>query len=94
MTSDVERFATEPDEVVEDAVFLSRHGIAGPDEKERRHADPAIIARLLVFADELEGDAESLRDYALRLRGSLLSIYREYVFEPTGRRQMRGGHDG
>jgi hypothetical protein len=87
MTSDVASFS-DSTERMDDAVFLSRHGIA--DDPEHRYVEPATIARLLVFADELEGDAEALREYAVRLRGSLLWIYRQHIFEPSGRRRMRG----
>jgi hypothetical protein len=91
ITSAVERFAGE-EVSLEDAVFLDRHGIA-LDEEEVRNADPALIARLLVFANELEVDAETIREDAARLRTALLAIYRENVYELSGRRRMRGGDD-
>jgi hypothetical protein len=90
MSSHIERFADE-EVSLEDAVFRTDNGI--DVDEAPRHVDPAIIARLLVFANELEVDAEAIREYAGRLRASLLSIYRQHLVEPSGRRRMRGGDD-
>jgi hypothetical protein len=90
MTSDVASFAGESVSL-DDAVFLMSHHIEVGEPE--RHVDPAIIARLLVFANELESDAESIREYSNQLRDSLLSIYRQRLCEPSGRRRMRGGDD-
>jgi hypothetical protein len=84
LASNVAAFFTD-DVSHDDAVFMERAGIA-VDEKQR-HADPATIARLLVFADETLNDLETIRDYALRLRRDLLVAYREFVLEPSGRRR-------
>lgn len=84
LTSEVERFAYETD----DAAFLAIHGIASDEGK--RVVDPATVARLLVFADELETDAKAVLDYGQKLRAALLSVYRENILEPSGRREMRG----
>jgi hypothetical protein len=71
---------------------MDRAGIA-VDEK-RRYADPATIARLLVFADDTLEDLERIRCDAEKLRRDLLWVYRDCVMESSGRRQMRGdGND-
>jgi hypothetical protein len=91
LTSEIERYAGET-VPIGDHVFLSANGIA-PDDEPDEYVDPAIIARLLVFANELEEDGETVLDYGRRIRGSLLWIYRERVFEPNGRSRARGGSD-
>jgi hypothetical protein len=48
------------------------------------HIDPAVFARLLVFADELERVAQSVKKDAGELRFSLLSLYRFEVIEKGG----------
>lgn len=68
---------------LEDAVFLSRNGIE-PDPEPSRHVDPAIIARLLVFADELLDDVDAIRAHAENLRRLLLTSYRRHVIERPG----------
>jgi hypothetical protein len=77
---------------MQDAVFLSRNGIA-LEAQDPREVDPALLARLLVFADELCDDIESTADDAQRLRSAVLICYRHLVLEgrslPTGGRVMR-----
>jgi hypothetical protein len=85
ITSDVAIFAG--DEMpLADAVFMSKHGIKIPTGRPR-HADPATIARLLVFANEIVDDADSIKRDAEKLREALLSIYRNHVID--GRRFTR-----
>jgi hypothetical protein len=64
---------------LDDAHFLDQAGIEV--QEPRRHIDPALIARLLVFADDILDDVEYIRKDALALRGSLLTAYREFVIE-------------
>jgi hypothetical protein len=90
LTDEIEHYAEGAH--IEDYVFLTGNGIA-PDDEPDEYVDPAIIARLLVFANELEEDGEAVVEYGRRIRGSLLWIYRERVFEPNGRSRARGGDD-
>jgi hypothetical protein len=78
LTSDVETFSRDA-VPLDDADFLHRASIAYEDRE--RHADPATIARLLVFADEGLEVAGRIREDATRLRKALLAIYREQVIE-------------
>ncbi|MGH2921824.1 MAG: hypothetical protein ACRDKU_07160 [Gaiellaceae bacterium] len=68
---------------LDDAAFLLANGIA-VDERPR-HADPALFARLLVFADDALDEAERIAEDARRLRRALLVGYREFVID--GRRR-------
>jgi hypothetical protein len=70
---------------LEDHVFMDRNGIEF--ENAPRHVDPAIIARLLVFADEAIDDADKIKRDAERLRGELLTIYRGFVIERSRQRR-------
>ena len=74
---------------LEEALFLDKSGIAF--ENAPRHVDPAVIARLLVFAEEALDDAEKIRDQPESLRSALLSIYRNYVIERLDRRSGYAG---
>ena len=51
--------------------------------------DPAVVARLLVFANELEDDAKAIGEQAAQLKRSLLMAYRNNVIE---RGSLRAGH--
>jgi hypothetical protein len=73
-----ESFGSDPVSL-EDAHFLDRAGI--DFEHRERIADPATIARLLVFADETLDDADTVRREAARLREALLVIYRYLVID-------------
>jgi hypothetical protein len=63
-----------------DAVFMCKAGIAFSDRVPFEY-DEASFARLLVFANEIETDAERTKEDAAKLRAALLSIYREHVIE-------------
>ena len=70
---------------LEDATFLSKTGVEFAERP--RSTDPATIARLLVFADEVLDDVEDIREDAKKLRQDLLWAYRMFVIEPSGRRR-------
>jgi len=73
---------------LQDAVFMSKAGI--DFEEPPTYIDPALVARLLVFTDEiLADDLDTLRRDAESLRSDLLWIYRMQVIEPSGRRDAR-----
>jgi hypothetical protein len=79
-----EQFATGESVPIEDYVFMRDNGIAVGDDATsaaRRETDPAVIARLLVLAIELEDDADEIRKDAARLREQAVTAYREYVIE-------------
>ena len=92
--SDLDDFASrvqglvEPAKSLEDCSFLVRAGIAVGDEAPS-NLDPAVFARLLVFADELLGDAQHITDYAAKMGQNLLWIHREVVLDPATRRDTR-----
>ena len=71
---------------LDDAYFLERAGIEV--QEQRRHADPAIIARLLVFAVDVLEDADRIREDALALRGHLLAAYHQFVVERSSWREQ------
>jgi hypothetical protein len=76
--SEVDAFSRDP-VPLDDAHFLFKAGIEY--EHRERHADPATIARLLVFADEVLDNLEYVRAEATRLRKALLTIYRYQIIE-------------
>jgi hypothetical protein len=78
MTSAVESFVGDG-MPLHDFLFLRQSGIAIEDSP--RHPDPATLARLLVFANELADDAKAIEDYAQRLRAALLTTYRECIID-------------
>jgi hypothetical protein len=74
-------------------MFLLDHSISTEDSASaaaRRATDPAVIARLLVFATELEDDAEAITTYAREIREGAITAYRQYVIE---RRSYKGSAD-
>ena len=82
--SDLDKFKSAAETFVRfvslnDGMFLEKAGIEVREQ--RRNADPAIIARLLVFADEVLDDVDQIREDALALRRDLLTAYREFVIE-------------
>ena len=91
LRSQLEQFGGD-DMPIADAVFLYDNGIT-LDEQEPREVDPAILARLLVFADELLDDLDSVAEDAKRLRSAVLDNYRHLVIEgrslPAGGRVVR-----
>jgi hypothetical protein len=62
-------------------IAMGRAKIRPPDNFPYEH-DERVFARLLVFADELDTDAESIRKDAARLRQALLGIYRHRIIDP------------
>jgi Txe/YoeB family toxin of Txe-Axe toxin-antitoxin module len=61
-------------------VAMGRANIDPPDDYSYEH-DDKTFARLLVLADELERDADTIRKDAEKLRQALLGIYRHRVHE-------------
>ncbi len=80
----VARTFRDSDVPLDDAFFLSRSGIGFEDAP--RHVDTAVIARLLVFADDAIEVADVIRDEAAGLRQTMLHIYRDYVIDRCDRR--------
>jgi hypothetical protein len=76
---------------VEDYVFLLKAGVDWPDYEIA--IEPETFPRLLVFANQLEGDAEKIKEDAAELRRHLLNAYQEYVTEPR-LRAVRNSHLG
>jgi hypothetical protein len=64
---------------LEEHVMLDKMGVRWPE----RELDirPDVLARLLVFANELEDDVQRITEHGRRLRTSLLSLYRLQVVE-------------
>lgn len=90
LRSEAERFAGESVSL-DDAVFLNHAGVE--IDEPPREADPALFARLLVFANETIEDAEHIAEDARKLRSALLDAYRYLLIDgrslPTGGRVIR-----
>jgi hypothetical protein len=91
--SDLDAFASRAHEKyvsagvsLEDAAFMVESGIA-VEPSDAAASDPAVIARLLVFADEVIDEVELIEQRAIALRHALLVGYRETVIERSGRRR-------
>jgi hypothetical protein len=66
------------------AFAMDKAGIEPETTYPYEHDDRAF-ARLLVFAGDVEADAEMIRKDATKLRDALLSIYRHQVTDPEPR---------
>jgi hypothetical protein len=64
---------------LEDLAFTEANGIQLDNRPV--HIEPAAVARLLVFADEVIEDAAHIAEYAEKIRGGVLRLYRNHVIE-------------
>ncbi len=86
LMSSLDQLAAAAERFAGDDVPRNESGIP-LEEPPPRHVDPAVVARLLVFSNQLEGDIDTIGEYTERLRDALLRAYVELVRESSPHRE-------